>query len=206
MKIRFALLTGSGAVLGAALAMPKLRTSLSLPRPVALGAVALAPAAAAVGIPRGRTRSYAVFLAQMWAYLRAFELPYAEPERLRRRLVVDAPIAVDTALGAGRTPTERLQLWRGRLPKRQLADRLMGTIYFAWAAQRHAVMLWTMHRHPGRFPRAAALVGASFDVAWLIFSIMPVAPPWWAAKTGRLAGVRRVTVEASRELPLVPEQ
>jgi membrane-associated phospholipid phosphatase len=197
---------GSWGILALALAMPKLRTRLGLPRPVALGVVALGPAAAAVALPRTRARSYAVFLAQMWAYLRAFELPYAEPERVRSRLVVDAPIVVDRALGAGRTPTERLQRWREHSPRRRLADRLLGSVYFAWAAQRHLVMLWIVRRHPGRFARAATLVGASFDVAWLIFSLVPVAPPWWAGKSGRLPAVRRVTVDASLDLPIVPEQ
>jgi membrane-associated phospholipid phosphatase len=203
---RAVLRVSSWAVLAAALAMPKLRTRLGLPRPVALGTVALAPAAAAVGIPRSPWRSYAVFLAQMWAYLRAFELTYAQPERLRRRLVVEAPIAVDRALGGGRTPTERLQHRRERCRKRELGDRLIGGIYFAWAAERHTVLLWLLQRHPSRFARAAALVGASFHVAWVIFSVMPVAPPWWAGKTGRLPGVRRVTVDASVALPFVPEQ
>jgi membrane-associated phospholipid phosphatase len=203
---RAALRVGSWSVLAAALLMPKLRTRLGVPRPIALGTVALGPPAAAVGLPRGRWRSYAVFMAQMWAYLRAFELTYERPERLERRLVVRAPIAVDRALGAGRTPTERLQRLRERSARCELADRLIGGIYFAWVAERHAVMIWLVRRHPGRFARAAALVGASFDVAWLIFSLVPAAPPWWAGKTGSLPGVRRVTVDASAALPLVPEQ
>jgi len=203
---RLALRAASWTVLAAGLSMPKLRPRMGLPRPIALGIVAVGPAAAAVGIPRSRWRSYAVFLAGMWAYLRAFELTYTKPERLGRRLVIDAPIAVDRALGAGRTPTQRLQSWREHSPRRELADRLIGGVYFAWAAQRHAVMLWLLRRHQGRFARGAALVGASFDVAWVIFSVVPVAPPWWAAKRGRLPGVRRVTVDVSAALPLVPEQ
>jgi membrane-associated phospholipid phosphatase len=186
--------------------MPKLRPRVGLPRPIALGVVAAGPAAAAVGIPRSRWRSYAVFMAQMWAYLRGFELTYANPGRLRRRLVVDAPIAVDRALGAGRTPTQRLQSWRERSPKRELADWLVGGVYFAWAVQRHAVMLWLLRRHRARFARGAALVGASFDVAWVIFSLVPVAPPWWAGKTGTLPEVRRVTVDVSAAFPFVPKQ
>ena len=187
---RLALRAASWTVLAAGLSMPKLRPRMGLPRPIALGIVAVGPAAAAVGIPRSRWRSYAVFLAGMWAYLRAFELTYTKPERLGRRLVIDAPIAADRALGAGRTPTQRLQSWREHSPRRELADRLIGGVYFAWAAQRHAVMLWLLRRHQGRFARGAALVGASFDVAWVSFSVVPVAPPWWAAKRGRLPGVR----------------
>jgi len=159
-----------------------------------------------VALPPRRWRPYGVFLAQMWAYLRAFELTYEQPERLRRRLVIDAPIAVDRVLGAGRTPTERLQVLRAKSRRRAGADRLLGGLYFAWALERHAVLTWILCRHRGHFPRAAALVGATFDVSWVIFSAFPTTPPWWAGKAERLPRVRRITVDASKSLPLVPEQ
>jgi membrane-associated phospholipid phosphatase len=204
--LRFVLRATSWAAVVLALAMPKLRERFGIGRPVALAAVAAGVPASAVALPPGRFRPYGVFMAQMWAYLRAFELTYAEPERLRRRLLVDEPIRAERLMGGGRTPTERLQEWRDGSRHRDRADRIVGALYFAWALERHAVLLWIGLRHPDRLGRAAALVGATFDVSWLLFSAFPAAPPWWAGKAGRLDGVRRVTVDASYSLPLVPEQ
>jgi membrane-associated phospholipid phosphatase len=179
---------------------------LGLPRWAALGVLASGPVAARVALPAGRLRQYAVFLAQMWGYLRAFELTYAHPETLRRRLRVDYPIALDRIVGAGTLPGVRLQALRADERLARVLDRAMGVVYFSWALERHAVLLHLITRHPERFPRAAALVAASFDVGWAIYSVFPTAPPWWAAKHGRIQGLHRVTVDASRAMPLVPRQ
>jgi membrane-associated phospholipid phosphatase len=195
----------SSAALALALAMPKLRPRLRVPRPAALGFVAAGIPAAGVALPPTRWRPYAVFLAQMWAYLRAFELTYAEPERLRRRLRIDEPIRADRLLGRGRAPTERLQGRRLTCEHRRWLDRAAGAVYFAWGLERHAVLAWILARHPDRFARGTALVGSTFDASWVLFSAIPVAPPWWAGKHGRL-DARRITVDASEALPLVPEQ
>jgi membrane-associated phospholipid phosphatase len=195
-----------GVWIGIVGATPKLRKRLGIPRWAALGIVATGPAAVLLGLPRGRVRQYAVFLAQMWGYLRAFELAYADPASLRRRLRVEYPIAVDRALGLGQLPGVRLQRLRRDGRRRRVLDRVLGGVYFAWAAERHAVLLYLLARHPERFPRAAARVAAAFDLGWVIYSALPTAPPWWAAKHGRLAGLHRVTVDVSRDLPLVPEQ
>ena len=204
--LRYALRTAAWSLLAAALAMPKLRPRADVPRPLALSLLACGPPAAAVGLPRGRVRAYAVFLAQMWAYLRAFELTYARPERLRGRLRVDYPIALDRRLGGGTPPGVRLQGWRRRSSMSGAADLLLGSAYLAWAAERHAALLWLLLRRRQDFARAAALVGTSFDVGWLLYSAFPTAPPWWAAKHGRLPGLRRVLVDVSERLPLVPHQ
>jgi membrane-associated phospholipid phosphatase len=188
-----------------AFALPKLRERLDLPRPVGFAAW-LGPPAAAVALPRGRVRSYATFMAQMWAYLRSFELSYAAPERLAARLRVEYPIAIDRRLGLGRTPTQRLQGWRAGAAPARLVDRVLGAVYFAWALERQAGLLWILIRHPARFARAAALVSAAFDVGWVLYTAVPTAPPWWAGKVGALPGVTRATVDASCELPLVPEE
>lgn len=192
--------------LAAVLGMPKLRRVLGIPRPLALLVLASGPLAVVRALPPGRTRAYGAFLAHMWAYLRAFEITYAEPERLRRRLQIEYPIRLDRALGRGTPPGVRLQRLRRNPRRRRVLDRGLGLVYFAWAPERHAVLLYVLLRHRERFARAAALVAASFDLGWLIYSAVPTAPPWWAAKHGHLPGLGRVTVDASREIPLVPEQ
>jgi membrane-associated phospholipid phosphatase len=196
---------GALSALALAFILPKLRERLDLPRPIGFAAW-LGPPAAAVALPRGRVRSYATFMAQMWAYLRSFELSYAAPERLAARLRVEYPIVIDRRLGRGRTPTQRLQGWRADAASARLVDRALGAVYFAWAPERQAGLLWILLRHPRRFARAAALVSAAFDVGWVLYTSVPTAPPWWAGKVGALPGVRRATVDASRELPLVPEE
>ena len=197
---------GALVAMAAAAAMPRLREKLGVPRFAALTAVSLGPPSVAIVLRRGRRRSYAVFLAQMWAYLRAFELTYARPERLRRRLRVDYLIRADRMLGMGRPPGVRLQAWRARSGRAETLDRVFGSVYFAWALERHAALLTILGRDPEAFPRAAVLVAAAFDVGWVIYSALPSAPPWWAAKHGHIDGLHRVTVEASRSLPLVPAE
>jgi membrane-associated phospholipid phosphatase len=194
------------SALAAALALPKLRERLGLPRALVMGALLAGPPAAAVGLPPGRARRYGVFMAQMWGYLRAFELTYAHPERLRRRLRVEQPLANERALAGDPPPTVRLQDWRRRSRLGPAADLFAGLVYVAWAPARQAAMLWILARHPQRFARAAAIVGGTFDAGWVVYSARPAAPPWWAAKQGLLPGVRWVTVDVTRRLPLVPEQ
>ncbi|HYY22745.1 MAG TPA: phosphatase PAP2 family protein [Thermoleophilaceae bacterium] len=206
MARRTTLIRGAAfSALALAFALPKLRERFDLPR--ALGFAAwLGPPAASVALPRGRARGYATFMAQMWAYLRSFELAYAAPERLAARLRVEYPIVIDRRLGLGHTPTERLQRWRADAANARLVDRALGAVYFAWAPERQAGLLWILLRHPRRFARAAALVSGAFDVGWVLYTAFPTAPPWWAGKVGALPGVTRATVDASRALPLVPEE
>jgi membrane-associated phospholipid phosphatase len=40
----------------------------------------------------------------------------------------------------------------------------------------------------------------------VLYSAFPTAPPWWAAKHGKIDGMHRVTVDVSRKLPLLPEE
>ncbi len=192
--------------MASALALPRLRERRGLPRPVVLGALVAGPPAVAVGLPPGRLRHYGVFMAQMWSYLRAFELTYAYPDRLRRRLRVEQPLAHERRLAGDPPPTVRLQAWRSRSRLAPAADLSLGAVYLAWTPARQAAMLWTLARHPERFPRAAALVCGTFDAGWLVYSARPAAPPWWSAKQGLLPGVHRVTADLTERLPLVPTQ
>jgi membrane-associated phospholipid phosphatase len=189
-----------------AFAFPKLRERLGVPRPLVLGALVAGPPAAAVGLPPGRLRSYGVFMTQMWGYLRAFELTYAYPGRLRRRLRVEEPLAHERRLAGDPPPTVRLQSWRGRSRLAEAADLFLGLVYLAWTPARQAAMLWILARHPARFARVAALVSGTFDAGWVLYSARPAAPPWWAAKQGLLPGVHRVTADLTERLPLVPTQ
>lgn len=191
----------------AAYAVVRWREPLGVPRPLVACATAAWPAAVARGLPAGRLRSYATFLAHTASYFESFELPHDDQGAQRRRLRIRYPIAIDRALGRGLVPGSRLQALRRRPALRALLDRGFGIVYFGWAPQRHLVLLWLLWRHPRQFDRSAALVCAVFDVALVVQALAPTAPPWWSAKYGHLQDpLHRVTIDASRELPLVPIQ
>lgn len=59
----------------------------------------------------------------MGSYKIAFEIPYDRPERLRRRVRIDEPIAVDERIGAGEPPGQRLQERLRRPPQLTALDR-----------------------------------------------------------------------------------
>ena len=52
-------------------------------------------------MPPGRVRYAAIAAGYMYLFKLSWELPYDDPERLRRRLLIDAPIRFDTFVGRG---------------------------------------------------------------------------------------------------------
>jgi membrane-associated phospholipid phosphatase len=46
----------------------------------------------------------------------------------------------------------------------------------------HGTVAYTLARRPARFPRAAALTYAVFDIGAMIYWVLPTAPPWYAAE------------------------
>src|ERR1700744_982971 len=105
--IRLAVRAGAAATLGAAIALPLVRKRLNVPNPVTLAVSSAGPLAVAVLAPRTRKRDVALFAMQMWAFTVVHELPYDDPEALRRRLYTRYPIQVDERLGFGRPPRSR---------------------------------------------------------------------------------------------------
>src|SRR6201995_5157450 len=123
--VRLAVRAGAAATLGAAIALPLVRKRLRVPKPVTLAVSAAGPLAVAVLAPRTRKRDVALFAMQMWAFTVVHEMPYDDPEALRRRLYTRYPIKVDWAGGLGRLPAPRLQnLFAGRRGTAAL-DRLL---------------------------------------------------------------------------------
>jgi membrane-associated phospholipid phosphatase len=64
----------------------------------------------------------------------------------------------------------------------------------------HGSIAYLLVRHPGRFPRAAVMTYATFNLGASFYWVVPTAPPWWAAAAGAggLDGelaVRRMMVE-----------
>ena len=49
----------------------------------------------------------------------------------------------------------------------------------------HGSLAYILVRHRGRFPRAAAMTYAVFDIGASVYWLAPTAPPWYAASAGR---------------------
>jgi len=198
--LRLAVRAGAVGALGAAVAVPLLRRRLRLPAAATIAATAAGPLAIAVLRPRSRGRDVAIYAAQMWAFTVVHELPYDDPERLRERLRVRYPIAVDRAIGLGRLPNVRLQrALAGRRATRVL-DRALTWVHWLWFLEPYLALVWILLRHPERFPRAARQLAAVFDLGCAGYFAAPTAPPWWASEQGHTGEeVRRIMVGVGEE-------
>jgi membrane-associated phospholipid phosphatase len=169
----------------ASFAVPLLRRRRPVPTSLTVVAVASGPFAIAVLRPRSRLRDALIFASQMWAFIMVHELPYDEPEKLRARLRVKYPIAIDRILGGGRLPNARLQklIMRPGGPITKL-DRAVTFAHWAWFFEPHASLVYLLVRDEERFVRAARQMAAAFDIGCALYIAFPTAPPWWAAANG----------------------
>jgi membrane-associated phospholipid phosphatase len=194
------------AALIGAFAVPFTRRRLRIPAPVTVGATAAGPLALAVLLPRTKTRDAAIFALQMWAFTVIHEMPYDDPDRLRRRLRVRYPIRVDRVLGLGELPTVRLQRTFSRPGQVTALDRVLAITHWAWFIEPHLALLWILVRGEPRFARAAWQMAAAYDLGCAGYFAVPTAPPWWAAEEGYMAeevGRADAKVVADVKLPRV---
>jgi len=180
-----------------------MRRRWRVPAAATTAAAVAGPLAVAVLRPRTPGRDVALFAMQMWGFAMAHELPYDDPEALRRRLRIRYPIRSDRLLGAGELPTIRLQRALARPADVTTLDRALSAAHWAWFFQPHLSLLYVLGRDSGRFPRAARQMAATYDLGCAIYFLVPTAPPWWAAQEGYLADeLKRVRSEvAARDLP-----
>ena len=106
-----------------------------------------------------------MYALQMWMFFVEHELPYDDPEAVRRRLRVGYPIRVDRALGGGQLPNVRLQRALEGLGRRNAVDRILSWVHWAWFIEPHAALTWILARDPEHFARSARQVSAVFDLA-----------------------------------------
>ena len=162
-----------------------------------------APLGMSVAVRRSRSRDLAVCALQMWAYVAAYKSPHYDPDAQESRTHFAYPIVADRALGLGELPTVRLQRALGRVgpdgPEWRALDRWLVWTHWAWFAVPHGTVAYTLLRHPSRFPRAAAMTYAVFDVGATFYWLIPTAPPWYAAQRAgdddASKPVRRMMVE-----------
>jgi membrane-associated phospholipid phosphatase len=181
---RLAVRAGAVAVLAASVVVPVMRRRWKVPAAVTTAAVVAGPMSLAVLRRRTHLRDVALFTLQMWGFAMAHELPYDDPEALRRRLRIRYPIRVDRVLGAGELPNVRLQRALSRPGKATNLDRVLSAVHWAWFFQPHASLLYVLARDPDRFPRAARQLAATYDIGCAVYFLVPTAPPWWAAEEG----------------------
>jgi membrane-associated phospholipid phosphatase len=187
---------GAGAALAGAIVVPLVRKRLRLPASVTVAACAAGPLALTVLRPRTRSRDVALFALQMWAFAVVHELPYDNPEKLRRRLHTTYPVRVDRTIGLGRLPNARLQRALARVPGRPALDRLLTWAHWLWFVEPYLVLTLVLVRRHRDFPRAARQMAAVFDLGCVLYYAVPTAPPWWASEN-EVTGeeVRRIMVE-----------
>ncbi len=175
-------------------AAPALRRRARIPPAAVLGTAWLAPLALCVVVPRSRARDIAVVTLNMWAYVAAYEMPNAEPERLAARARTGYPIALDRMLGLGVPPTVRLQRAFSAPDRVSRLEWILVWCHWLWFATPHATVAYVLVRDPDRFPSAAARMYSVFDLGAVFYWAIPTAPPWWAAAEGRLQDGQRVAV------------
>ncbi len=205
--LRAAVRAGAAAAVAASIALPPLRRRLGL-RPAATIAIAAAgPPALAVLQPRTRVRDVALYALQMWGFTMAHEIPYDDPEALRRRLRIRYPWRLDRAIGAGELPTARLQRALADPDQPNALDRLLSMVHWAWFFVPHLTLVYVLVRDDRlepehrRFPRAARQMAATYDLGCMGYFAVPTAPPWWAAENGYTdERVRRLMVDVGERV------
>ena len=198
--LRMAVRAGAAGAIAAAVAVPLLRRRLRVPATATALACASGPLALAVLHPRSHKRDIGLFALQMWAFTMVHELPYDDPEALRRRLRIDYTIRVDRVLGAGELPNARLQRALARPGRVGALDRFLSVVHWAWFMEPHLALLWILARDVERFPSAARQMAAVYDIGCAGYFAVPTAPPWWASEQGLTgAPVRRIMVEVGEE-------
>ena len=124
---------------------------------------------------RSRTRDVAVCALQMWAYLAAYKSPHDDPDAQAQRVHVDYPIDADRVLGPRRaadacacSARSRARTRRRRANWRAL-DRVLVWAHWSWFMVPHGSLAYILVRHPERFPRAAVMTYAVFDIGASVY-------------------------------------
>jgi PAP2 superfamily len=204
VRVGPALKAAAWGMVAAGVAAPLARKRVDAP-PLLVQAVAFgAPLGLCVAVRRSRTRDVAACALQMWAYVAAYKSPHDDEAAQAQRVRVDYPILADRLLGLGELPSVRLQRTLSRSgphgPEWRALDGALVWAHWMWFMVPHGAIAYILLRHPERFPRAAAVMYATFDTGVMVYWVLPTAPPWYAAGAAEKASgpetdVRRMMVE-----------
>ena len=146
------------------------------------------PLGLAIAVPKRRRRYAAVAAGYMHLFKLGWELPYDDPDKLRKRLWIDQPIRFDTVVGLGVPPGVRLQRALRRPGEVTLFDKAVTVVYGSWFVP-HVLLIYLAARHEEFVPRAGARLAAAYHLTCPFYFFAPEAPPWWASeKEGRMGG------------------
>jgi membrane-associated phospholipid phosphatase len=164
------------------------RRRLGLHPAVTLPLGCVPPLGCAIAVPKGRRRYVAVAAAYMHLFKLGWELPYDDPQKLRRRLWIDRPIRFDTVVGLGVPPGVRLQRALRRPGEVTAFDRVVTVVYGSWFVPQ-LLLAYLLARHEEYVPRAGARLSAAYHLTCPFYFFAPEAPPWFASeKEGRMNG------------------
>ncbi|MDX6680304.1 MAG: hypothetical protein QOG94_343 [Solirubrobacteraceae bacterium] len=183
-----------GPAIVAAVAVPAL-VALTLARkraglhPAATLTIACGvPLGAAIAVPHGRARYAAIAAGYMYLFKISWELPYDDPERLRRRLLIDEPIRFDTFVGRGVPVGLRLQRALRTRGEVSAFDVAVTVVYGSWFVP-HLLLGYLLVHHHRYVPRAGGRLSAAYHLTTPFYWLWPEAPPWYASeKEGRMDG------------------
>ncbi|HWG09009.1 MAG TPA: phosphatase PAP2 family protein [Solirubrobacteraceae bacterium] len=173
-------------VVAAGISAPLVRKRVRAPAVLTQTVAFAAPLGLSVAMRRSRVRDVAVCGLQMWAYVAAYKSPHDDPDAQEQKTRFRYPIVADRVLGLGELPTVRLQRALARNgpdgPEWRALDRVLVWTHWAWFTVPHGTVAYILLRHPARFPRAAAMTYAVFNIGASIYWVLPTAPPWYAAE------------------------
>jgi membrane-associated phospholipid phosphatase len=183
-----------GPAIAAALAVPLIvavtmkRKRLNLHPAATLVIGCGVPLGAAIAVPHGRPRYAAIAAGYMYLFKLSWELPYDDPEWLRKRLLIDEPIRFDTFVGRGVPLGLRLQRALRKPGEVSAFDIAVTVVYGSWFLP-HLVLGYLLIRHEQYVPRAGGRLSAAYHLTTPFYWLWPEAPPWYASeKEGRMGG------------------
>jgi membrane-associated phospholipid phosphatase len=191
-------------VVAAGIAAPLVRKRVPTHPIVAQAAAFAAPFGLCVAARRSPARDLATCGLQMWAYVAAYKAPHDDPLAQERRVHIGYPIVADRVLGLGELPSLRLQRALARVgpdgAEWSVLDRGLVWAHWMWFMVPHGSLLYILARGPERFPRAAVMTYAVFDIGASVYWLAPTAPPWYAVSAAADGApgkpqVRRMMVE-----------
>jgi membrane-associated phospholipid phosphatase len=173
-------------MVAAGVVAPLVRKRVDAPALLVQAVAFSAPLGLCVAVRRSRGRDVATCALQMWAYLAMYKSPHDDADAQKRRVRIDYPIVADRILGLGELPTVRLQRTLARnggvAADWSALDRVLVWAHWSWFIVPHGSLAYILVRHRARFPRAAVLMYAVFDIGASAYWLIPTAPPWYAAE------------------------
>jgi membrane-associated phospholipid phosphatase len=190
---RRAIRVAAAAAVPVAVGLVAARRRIGIHPAITLTLGCVPPLGLAIALPKGRRRYAAVGAAYMHLFKLGWELPYDDPEKLKRRLWIDEPIRFDALVGLGTPPGLALQRALRTAGEVSALDRVVTVVYGSWFVPQ-LLLGYLLARHSEYVPRSGARLAAAYHLTCPFYFLVPEVPPWWASQyEGRMdGGIERV--------------